>query len=130
MSPTADLLAKVTCPVLVIGPHVGSGWRGDRARLLSCVGPGSRAEATIAQMTRWSRTFGCEEPRFIEVIEPVGRLRGAKRGAGIDARTPARGWRFEQCFLACVLALAASVSQWSTTLRGAPPVPFGYHTCS
>ena len=25
MSPTADLLAKVTCPVLVIGPHVESG---------------------------------------------------------------------------------------------------------
>ena len=35
MSPTADLLAKVTCPVLVIGPHVESGWRGHRARLLS-----------------------------------------------------------------------------------------------
>ena len=75
MSTTADLLAKVTCPVLVIGPHVEAGWRGDRARLLSCIGPDSRAEATIAQMTRWSRTFGCEEPWFVEVIEPVGQLR-------------------------------------------------------
>ena len=74
LSTSAELLSKVTCPVLVIGPHVEPTWRANQAQLLLCVGPTSRAEATIAQMLRWSCTFGGRDPWFVEVIEPVEQL--------------------------------------------------------
>jgi nucleotide-binding universal stress UspA family protein len=68
-------LSKVSCPVLVVGPHVDPEWRPISPRLIACAEPGWDADAAIGEMIRWQSTFEGPTPWVVEVVEP-------------DARTP------------------------------------------
>jgi nucleotide-binding universal stress UspA family protein len=91
LSTSAELLYKVTCPVLILGPHVEPTWHPNHAQLLSCLGPVGHAAATIPQMMKWSRTFGGEEPWFVEVVDP-----GTQLPSSSDVSESARVHRFAE----------------------------------
>jgi len=91
LSMSAELLSKVSSPVLILGPHVEPTWRPDHAQLLSCLGPVGHAEATIPQTMKWSRTFGGAEPWFVEVVDP-----GAQLPSSSDVSESAHVHRFAE----------------------------------
>ena len=93
LSTVAELLATVTCPVLILGPHVEPTWRPDRAQLISCVGSVGHAEVAIPQMTKWIRTFGGSDPWFVEVVEP-----GDDLPVATDVSESAHVHRFAELF--------------------------------
>jgi len=69
-STVAHVLSEVSCPVLVLGPHVDREWKPEAARLIACAEPDWDADAALEQIVRWDRTFAAPTPWIVEVVEP------------------------------------------------------------
>ena len=75
---TAELVQRLSCPVVIAGPHCRPGAALEGTDLFICVDSSDRSQAILPVARRWARSLGLH-PWLVTVISPAdqARLAGA-----------------------------------------------------